>query len=95
MENAAMNRTYFVSAPHTVEECMHVLDETKEKGADYLSKLKFGCMSGDHSFYTFIEAPSEDDVRKMLPKDLQGKAKIEKVDTFTPKQIEEMHRTMH
>ena len=74
---------------------MHVLDETKEKGADYLSKLKFGCMSGDHSFYTFIEGSSEDAVRQMLPNDLRAKAKIEKVDTFTPKQIEEMHKNMH
>jgi len=95
METAAMNRTFFVKAPHTVEQCMHVLDETKEKGEDYLSKFKFGCMSGDHAFYSFIEASSEEDVRRMLPKDLQATAMIEKVDTFTPKQIEEMHRTMH
>ena len=95
METAAMNKTFFVKAPHTVEQCMHVLDETKEKGEDYLSKFKFGCMSGDHAFYSFIEGSSEEDVRRMLPKDVQSTAWIEKVDTFTPKQVEEMHRTMH
>ena len=95
METATMNSTYLVIAPHTMEQCMNVLDETKEKGEEFLSKFKFGCMSGDHTLYTFIDATSEEAARRMLPKDIQATAKVEKVDSFTPQQIEEFHKTMH
>ena len=95
METAAMNNTYFVTAPHTVEQCMGVLDEVKEKGDKFLSNTKFGCLSGHHISYTFLDAPSEEAVRKLLPDDIKVNAKIEKVDSFTAKQIEDFHKTVH
>lgn len=95
METSTGNNTYFVSVPHSINQCMNLLDKAKEKGDDYLSKFKFGCMSGDHTSYSFIEAPSEEAARGVLLKELQADAKIEKVDTFNRKQIEDMHKTMH
>ncbi len=83
---------YFVSAPHTDAQCMNNLVEIKDKGGDaFLSKFYFGCMSGDHTSYAFLEGKSEQDVRNMLPKEEQAAAKIEKVDKFTVAQIEKMH----
>jgi len=95
METAARNNTYFVRAPHNEEQCMHLLDKVNEKGDKYLSQFKYGCMSGDHASYAFIEAPSEDAARNVLLKELQATAKIEKVDIFTSKQIEDLHKTYH
>ncbi len=58
METSAGNNTYFIRAPHAVNDCLNLLDKAKEKGDKYLSQFKYGCMSGDHASYGFIEAPS-------------------------------------
>ena len=83
---------YFVQAPHTPEQCLGTLTDLKTKGDQYLSKFEFGCMSGDHTAYAFLEGKSEEDVKMMLPKDMQALAKVEKVDKFTPEQIEKIHK---
>lgn len=83
---------YFVQSTHTPEQCVSTLTEMKEKGDAMLSKFEFGCMSGDHTAYAFLEGTSESDVRQMLPKDLQSSAKIKKVDKFTSDQIDKIHK---
>jgi hypothetical protein len=83
---------YFVQATHNPEQCVATLNEMKAKGDAFLSKFEFGCMSGDHTAYAFVEGASESDVRQMLPKELQGNAKIKKVDKFTSDQIEKIHK---
>ena len=84
--------TYHVQAAHTPEQCLTSLTEMKAKGDSYLSKFEFGCMSGDHTGYAFLEGTSVENVRQMLPKEEQATAKIEKVDKFTVAQIEQMHK---
>lgn len=83
---------YFVSMPHTHEQCMNMMEDMKGKGDAFLSKFYFGCMSGDHTGYAILSGKDDQDVRNMLPKDLQASAKIEKVDKFTAAQIEQMHK---
>jgi hypothetical protein len=83
---------YYVQTSHTPEQCLNNLTEMKVKGDTYLSKFEFGCMSGDHTGYAFLEGTSVDNVRQMLPKDAQATAKIEKVDRFTVAQIEQLHK---
>jgi hypothetical protein len=83
---------YFVQVPHTQEQCMNMLGEMKKKGDPFLSKFYFGCMNGDHTGYGVLEGSSEDDVRKMLPREEQANAKIEKVDQFTAAKIEQIHK---
>lgn len=92
---AGKNNHYFVQSPHSQEQCMKAMDEMKAHGDQYLSKFYFGCMSGDHTAYAVLDAPSEDAARKMLPQDLQQNAKITKVDKFSSAQIEKMHKNMH
>ena len=89
---AQTTNKYFVTAPHTPEQCMNNLVELKQKGDAYLSKFYFGCNSGDHTSYAFLEGTSEQDVRNMLPKEEQAVAKIEKVDKFTVAQVEKIHK---
>ena len=83
---------YFVQTTHTPEQCLNTLGDMKTKGDDFLSKFEFGCMSGNHTGYAFLEGTSEENVKMMLPKDVQATAKIQKVDKFTAAQIENLHK---
>jgi hypothetical protein len=49
-------------------------------------------MSGDHTGYAFLEGRSESEIRQMLPRNSQANARIQKVDKFTPDQIENIHK---
>ena len=86
------SNVYYVQAPHSPEQCLKMLDDMKTKGDAYLSKFEFGCLSGDHTAYAFLTGKSEEDVRQMLPKEVQASAKIQKVDKFTQDQIEKLHK---
>jgi len=88
-ENKSM---YLVQAKHTPEQCLDALTEFKDKGNGLLAKFEFGCMSGDHTGYAFLEGKSESGVRQTLPKEIQSIAKIQKVDKFTNEQIEKIHQ---
>ena len=92
-EAAGMN-TYFVSAAHTPEQCMTVMEDMKTKGDKGLSKFKWGCESGDHTTYAFVQAASADEARNMLPMSVQTNAKVVKVNSYTTKQMENMHKGM-
>jgi hypothetical protein len=83
---------YYVQTPHTKEQCLNALTEIKSKGDTFLSKFEFGCMSGNHTGYAFLQATSVENVRKMLPKDAQANATIQKVEKFSSAQIEEFHK---
>jgi Skp family chaperone for outer membrane proteins len=89
---AEKTNKYFVQVSHTPDQCLNTLTEMKDKGDAYLAKFNFGCMSGDHTAYAFLDGKSEEDIRQMLPKDQQTNAKIVKVDKFTAAQIEKMHK---
>ena len=88
----AKSSVYLIQAPHTKEQCMNTLVEMKDKGDAFLSKFEFGCMSGDHTAYAFIEGTSEEGIRKMLPADEQKTAKITKVNKITAAEIEKLHK---
>jgi hypothetical protein len=93
-KSTEMTSTYLVIAPHSKEQCMKMMGELSSKGDAYLSKFKFGCMSGDHTAYAFLSGTSEDAVRNTLPEEIRSSAKIEKVNTFTADQINKMHKGM-
>jgi hypothetical protein len=90
----ATGNTYLVKIQHTPEQCMKVMNGIGAKGSAYLSEFRFGCMSGDHTAYAFLKGSSEEAVLKTLPADVQSMAKIEKVDKYTPEQLEKMHKNM-
>lgn len=88
----AKKNVYFVQTTHTPDQCVQNLSAFKDKGSAFLDKFEFGCMSGDHTAYAFLEGTSEADVKAMLPKDAQATAKVQKVDKFTADQIEKIHK---
>jgi hypothetical protein len=83
---------FHVESPHTPEECLRALDELLAKGFDVLAGYEWGCMAGDHTGYATVEAGSETEVRKSVPSFLAGKARIVKLNKFTPEQIREFHK---
>ncbi len=83
---------YLVASPHTQEECLRALDEILDKGVGVLAKYDWGCMAGDHTGYTIVEARSETEAKGSIPSFLQGKARVVKLTKFTPDQIREFHR---
>jgi hypothetical protein len=88
------SNVYLVQLKHTPEQCMTTLNDIKDKGEAFLSKFEWGCMSGEHNAYAFLEGKSEADVKSMLPKDVQATAKVLKVEKFTAGQIENLHKKM-
>ena len=83
---------YFIESKHTQEECLRALDEILAKGPDALSKVEWGCMAGDHTGYSIVEARSEKDALATVPTFLRGKARAVKLNKFTPEQIREFHQ---
>ncbi len=83
---------YFVESPHTSEECLRALDEILGKGAEVLAGYDWGCMAGDHTGYAIVDAGSESEAKKTIPTFLQGKARVVKLNKFTPEQIRDFHR---
>ncbi|MGE5189433.1 MAG: hypothetical protein ACM3NF_05195 [Gemmatimonadota bacterium] len=83
---------YFVESKHTPEECLRALDEILAKGPKVLSSVEWGCMAGDHTGYSIVEARSEADALANVPTFLRGKARVVKLNRFTPEQIKSFHQ---
>jgi hypothetical protein len=49
---------FLVQIKHTPEQCVKTLCEVKAKGVAFLPKFEWGCMSGDHTAYAFLEGMS-------------------------------------
>jgi len=83
---------YFVESKHTSEECLRALDEVLAKGSDVLARIEWGCMAGDHTGYSIVEARSESDAMQIVPTFLRSKARAVKLNRFTPDQIRSFHQ---
>jgi hypothetical protein len=83
---------YMIESPHTEEECTRALDETLAKGSDILAKFDWGCMSGEHTGWAIVDAESESAARNMVPSFVRNKARVVKVDKFTPQQLKSSHQ---
>ena len=83
---------YLIESLHTPEECLRALDEVLAKSAATLDKYEWGCMAGDHTGYAIIEARSEGEAVEMVPAFLRGKARVVKLNRFTPEQIRQFHK---
>ena len=81
---------YLVIAPHTAEECAAVLTEINDQGPAHLARWDFTCAAGEHVGYvTFMG--TEQDVKNKLPKSIQPKAKVIKVEKYNRADIEKFH----
>ena len=83
---------YAVEATHTEETCLTALDEIMAKDPKLLDKFVFGCRTGVHKGWAFIEAKSKDDILATLPKSMQNDTRVVEVGKFTPDQIKSFHK---
>jgi len=83
---------YFVESKHTQEECLRALDEILAKGPGALAKVEWGCMAGDHTGYSIVEAGSQTEALEGVPSFLRAKARAVKLNKFTPEQIRSFHQ---
>lgn len=82
---------YLIETPHTEEECLKALDEQLAMGSDLLDKFYYGCNVGKHVGYAIVDANSEIEARKLIPKFLVDKSRITEVGKFTPEVIRQFH----
>ena len=83
---------YLIESPHTQQECLRALDEILSKGPPALAGWEWGCMAGDHTGYTIVEAERDSEARETVPSFLRGKARVIGLNRFTPEQIREFHK---
>lgn len=83
--------TYIVESKHTPEECLRALDEVLDRGPDLLDKFEWGCGTGEHVGWAFIEGGDRSDVERMLPSSSIGRTRITEVSKYTPDQIRSFH----
>jgi hypothetical protein len=83
---------YLIETSHKPEDCVTALDTMVEQDKKLLTKIDWGCLSGDHTGYVIVEASSEQDARAKLPDTLRASAKVVKLNKFTPKEIASFHQ---
>lgn len=82
--------TYLIESPHTVEECMGVMDEANK--AKQLGAWDWGCMAGNHTAYRMVKAADETAALAMVPASVRSKARAMKLMKMTPAQLEAAHK---
>jgi hypothetical protein len=85
-----MTQRYLVISPHTTEQCLDALDHLVD--TRQLSRFEFGCMHGDHTGYATVEARIPEEALAIVPEAVRGGARAVAVDSFTPEQIQSLHR---
>ena len=83
---------YFVTAPHTPDQCRKAMEGVKEQDQIQLSKFYYGCHFNDHTLYGVVETTSADEARNSLPLALRPNAKIQKVEKLSTGEIKKMHK---
>lgn len=58
----------------------------------YVNNFEWGCFDHDHNAYAIIEAESHENARMSVPPLLRDKAKVIKLERFTPEII---HSILH
>ncbi len=82
---------YVVESEHTPEECLQALDETLKEGKDILKQFAFGCKSGEHTGWAYVDADNEKKALEIVPEFIRDKACAHEVSMFTPEEIKAAH----
>jgi hypothetical protein len=76
---------HIVISPHTAEECAAVVKQVYASG--FLTHVEWGCKSGEHTGWVFVEADSPQHALMLVPSMMRPQAKAIPVDTFGPKEM--------
>jgi hypothetical protein len=88
----AMGNWFMITTTHTSEECAKMMDDAAAKNVGWLSHSYCGCMHGDHTCWSIVQAATSDAATNMLPAEMRASAKVQQVDKFTPAMIKAAHK---
>ena len=91
-EGKSGENNYLIKFTHTKESCLAALEKISKDDEKLLTKIDWGCMSGDHTGYMIVSGKDEKSVKDMIAKSILDQVTIEKVDKFTKQQIESYHK---
>ena len=78
---------YVITSTHTEADCAKAMDDAATQHAGWLKHTYCGCMHGEHTCWTTVQAASSEAAVNMLPADMRASAKVQQVDMFTPAMI--------
>ncbi|MGA9362991.1 MAG: hypothetical protein WBW16_01335 [Bacteroidota bacterium] len=81
---------YLVVSPHVPEECVKAIEQVVAMG--HITHFDWGCMDGDHTGWTIIEAENHSHALMSVPSFLRGKAKAIKLTKFGPEDVASWHK---
>jgi len=82
---------YLITSPHTLEDCLRVLDGFLQAGAHYLTKAEWGCQAGVHTGWLIVEANDDRDAELMVPPVFRRNAQVVRLNQFTAEQVRKFH----
>jgi hypothetical protein len=77
---------FIIISPHTHDECTMVVKQTLAIG--YLTHFYWGCKSGDHTGYAFLEAENESEALLSIPSAIRDKGRAIGLVQFEPKVVQ-------
>ena len=84
--------TYLIITHHSPENCLLEIDNLRSEDSTWVAHSWFGCLSGDHTVYTLIDALNIEDALQKVPALYRENCKVLKVSKMTADLLEEMHK---
>ena len=81
---------YIVISPHTGEDCINALKQIEAAG--YLTHFDWGCMDGDHTGWTIIEAEDAKEAMMVVPSGQRRNARAVRLVKFSREDVARMHQ---
>jgi len=82
---------YLIESPHELKDCALILQQIKAMG--YLYNFDWGCQSDVHTGWAIIEVENESQARMVVPWMVREKARIIKLNKFSPAEVDTLHET--
>ncbi len=82
---------YLVEQEHTSEQCMKALDQFEQSSPEMLDRCYFGCGSGDHTAFCFVESTAKSEAEKFCSSDFGGDCRVIPVEQYSAEKIRSFH----
>ena len=80
---------YFLELPHEEKDCAEAIKLVHIRG--YIEAFDWGCADGEHTAVMILEAANEEEVINILPPLLRPKARVVKLNKYSPEDVEALH----
>jgi hypothetical protein len=82
---------FLVVCPHTAADCKDAIQQIMFAG--FITHFDWGCMDGDHTGWTIIEAENAKEALMVVPPGQRHSSRAVKLTKFTVADVEKMHHT--